>query len=77
VDTDLWANPSPIDGTITAWHELDANDPSAPRAAATASVLGQFVYIVGGSSGGDTLDATILRADVAQTAVLQARASSA
>jgi hypothetical protein len=65
VTTDLWANPSPIDGTITGWHQLDATELPAPRAEATAVVVGQFVYIVGGSSGGDTLDATILRADVA------------
>ena len=65
VKTDLWAVPSATNGTITQWLRRDETDLPAPRAEATAALVGQHAFVVGGTSGGNTLDNTSLRADVA------------
>jgi len=65
VNTDMWAVPNAADGSITSWHQLDATALPGPRAEATSAVVGQFVFITGGTPGGDTYDASTVRADVA------------
>ena len=65
VTTDYFTVPDATNGTIASWTSLEATTLPAPRAEATASVVGQFVYVVGGTPDGTTLDATTLRADVA------------
>ncbi len=64
-NTDLWAAPSPTNGTIADWHRLDVTDLPDARAEASAAVIGQFVFLIGGTGpGGQLLDSTE-RADLA------------
>ena len=55
VSTDLFAVPSATNGSITGWHELEATVLPAPRAEAAAAVVGQHVFVIGGTSDGKTL----------------------
>ena len=63
--TDLFTVPSPTNGSIVAWRRLDATNMPAPRAEATAALVGQHVFVMGGTPDGTTYDASIVRADVA------------
>jgi hypothetical protein len=65
VATDMFAVPSPTNGSIVAWRRLEATTLPAPRAEATAALVGQHVFVIGGTSGGNNFDASIIRADVA------------
>ncbi len=62
--TNYWTVPAATDGTIKEWLRLDATDLPEPRAGAAAAVVGQYVYISGGSTGTEQL-ATTNRADLA------------
>ena len=64
-NTDLWTVPSPTNGTIADWHRLDVLDLPDQRAEASAAVVGQFVFLIGGAgSDGQLLDSSE-RADLA------------
>ena len=65
VSTDLWTVPSATDGTIKSWDQREVTDLPAPRAEASAALVGQHVFLIGGTSGGAAYDSSILRADVA------------
>ena len=47
--TNYWAEPSPTDGTISAWQHLDAIDLPQPRVDAAEAIVGQNVFLVGGT----------------------------
>jgi N-acetylneuraminic acid mutarotase len=65
VNSNVWTLPSFIDGTIPSWDRREVTDLPAPRAEAAAALVGQHVFVIGGTSGGSAyLDSTI-RADVA------------
>jgi hypothetical protein len=57
--------PSPTNGSIVAWHELEATNMPAPRAEAAAALVGQHVFVIGGTPDGTTFDPSIVRADTA------------
>jgi hypothetical protein len=61
----VWTVPSPTNGTISGWHRLDVTNLPAARAESTAALVGQHVFVIGGSGGGAATDGTLLRADVA------------
>jgi hypothetical protein len=63
--TDLFTVPSPTNGSIVAWHRLDATNLPQGRAEATSALVGQHVFVMGGTPGGTTLDPSIVRADTA------------
>ena len=63
--SNIWTVPSATDGSITEWLRRTETDLPAPRAEAAAALVGQHVFVIGGTAGGDSfLDSTI-RADVA------------
>jgi hypothetical protein len=65
VTTDLFTVPSPSNGSIVAWRRLEATDMPAARAEATAALVGQHVFVIGGTNDGTNFDATTVRADTA------------
>jgi len=65
VDSDLWTVPSSTDGTIKSWLELDVTNLPGPRAEAAAALVGQHVFLIGGTSDGDSFIDSTVRADVA------------
>ena len=65
VTSDLFTVPSPTNGSIVAWHQLDTTNMPAPRAEATAALVGQHVFVTGGTNDGSNLDPSTVRADVA------------
>lgn len=65
MNTDLWTVPSSTDGTIASWLQLEVTDLPAPRAEAAAALVGQHVYLIGGTSGGNSFIDSSVRADVA------------
>ncbi len=68
VATTFWAVPSATDGTIAGWQRLDQTELPAPRANAPAAVIGQNVFVIGGTdAAGQDLTSTI-RADLAPRA---------
>lgn len=65
VNSNIWTVPSSTDGTIRSWDVREVTDLPAPRAEATAALVGQHVFVIGGVTGDAAfLDSTI-RADVA------------
>ena len=64
-DTNYWTVPSSTDGTISAWHQLDAIDLPGARAEAAAALVGQHAFVIGGTNASNATDASSLRADVA------------
>jgi hypothetical protein len=64
VATNYWTVPSPTNGSITQWRVLEQTQLPAPRAEATAALVGQHVFVVGGT-GASGPDTSSLRADVA------------
>ena len=65
VQTVLWAVPDATNGTIAAWRRLDVTDLPAPRAESITALVGQYAFVVGGTEGGQALESSIDRADVA------------
>ena len=63
--SDFWTVPSPTNGTIREWLRRDETDLPGARAEAAAALVGQHVFIIGGTTGGNAFDTTSLRADVA------------
>jgi hypothetical protein len=65
VATDLWTVPSPTDATIAGWQQLDATQLPAPRAGASAAVIGPHVFLIGGTDANGQELASTIRADLA------------
>ncbi len=65
VNTDIWTVPSATDGTIAQWRQLDVTNLPAPRAEGAAALVGQHVFVIGGTSGSTALETSTVRADVA------------
>ena len=65
VNTDLWTVPSSTDGTIKSWLQLDVTNLPGPRAEAAAALVGQHVFLIGGTSDGESSIDSTVRADVA------------
>jgi N-acetylneuraminic acid mutarotase len=65
VNTDIWTVPSPINGTIAAWRQLEVTDLPGPRAESAAALVGQNVFVIGGTTGGSNYEDSTVRADVA------------
>ncbi len=65
VTSDIFTVPSPTNGSIVAWHQLDATNLPAPRAEATAALVGQHVFVMGGTPDGSAYDPSTVRADTA------------
>jgi hypothetical protein len=65
VRTNGWTLPSSTDGTITGWSRLDDTDLPTPRAEASAVVVGQHAFVIGGVGESGALEASSIRADVA------------
>ncbi|MGI8928133.1 MAG: Kelch repeat-containing protein, partial [Candidatus Limnocylindrales bacterium] len=64
-NTDLWTVPSSTDGTITSWTQLEVTNLPGPRAEAVAALVGQNVFLIGGTTGGGSFIDSTVRADVA------------
>ena len=62
--TNYWTVPNSTNGTIAEWTRLDATDLPEPRSDAAAAAIGQYAFLVGGSTG-DELLASSLRANLA------------
>jgi hypothetical protein len=65
VTTDIFTVPSPTNGSIVAWQDLEPTHLPAPRADATSALVGQHVFVMGGTSDGTSYDPTTVRADTA------------
>jgi hypothetical protein len=65
VNTDIWTVPSSTDGTIALWRQLEVTNLPAPRAEAAAALVGQHVFVIGGTPDGTAVDTSTVRADVA------------
>jgi len=65
VNTHLWTVPSATDGTIKEWLQRDETNLPAPRAEAAAALVGQHVFVIGGTADADAFQVSTLRADVA------------
>jgi N-acetylneuraminic acid mutarotase len=66
-NTNYWAVPSGTTGVIPEWKRLDQTDLRDPRADPAASVVGSFVFLVGGKNDSGPLDSS-LRANLAPKA---------
>jgi len=64
-NSDLWTVPSATDGTVRSWLELEVTNLPGPRAEAAAALVGQHVFLIGGTSGGNSFIDSTVRADVA------------
>jgi hypothetical protein len=64
VNTNYWTVPSSTNGSISAWQRRDEIDLPAPRAEASAALIGQHVFVVSGANATGQ-DTSSLRADVA------------
>lgn len=65
VATNYWTVPNASNGTITGWTRLDATDLPQPRALAGPAVIGQYVYLIGGSGANKEDLSSTVRADLA------------
>jgi hypothetical protein len=65
VTTNYWTVPNATNGLISGWERLDATDLPSPRSLSASAIIGQNVFLIGGSGAqGEDLSSTV-RADLA------------